>query len=308
MEAFYEKLLLVIGVLVVCMFEISYGEELVKTSLSANFDALTDLSSRYAHKKILDGKTTKVKKKDDEVFLEFTFDGSPYMFFANFVQNSPKHSYNEFIETIYYRDNIKIKDMYYEKNPVQTEEIGIYSTDLCFTSVEGIIYHYRNIPYLVSSDKPTVFFSEINFDEENLHITGEIKMPSSQNTYQIELFCTDNDEYRYQEAVANENGRFSFDLVQQGQVGKMYLKASDGLGNYANARDILTIGKTNFQISLEALEMIKASYQGNTYYGSIFSGIKLVAIRALLVLITLLFLLRIRVLVRRKIRRRKRYK
>lgn len=303
-----KKLLLVIGVVVVFMSEISYGEELVQKSLSANFDALTDISSRYARKQILDGKTTNATNKKDEVFLEFSFDSSPYMVFASFIQNSPKHIYSEFIETIYYRDNIKIKDMYYENKPVQTEKIGVYSTDLCFTSVEGITYHYINVPYLVTSDKPTVFFSEINFDEENQRITGEIKMPLSQNTYQIELFYTDNEEYHYQEAVANENGKFSFDLARQGQAGKMYLRASDGLGNYANAKDILTAGKTSFQVTPEALETIKASYQENTYYDTIFGWLKLVTVRALIALITLLFLLRMRVLVKRRIRRRKRFR
>lgn len=303
-----KKLLLVIGLLVVFTSDIGYGEEVGQKSLSQNFDALTDISSRYARKQILDGKTTKVKKKKDEVFLEFSFDSSPYMVFASFIQNSPKHIYSEFIETIYYRDNIKIKDMYYEKNPVQTEKIGVYSTDLCFTSVEGVTYHYINVPYLVSSDKPTIFFSEINFDETNQRISGEIKMPLSQNTYQIELFYTDNEEYHYQEAVADENGNFSFDLVRKGQVGKMYLRASDGLGNYANAKDILTAGKTNFQIAPEVLETIKSSYQENTYWGTIFAWIKLAAIRALIALITVLFLLRMRVLVKRRIRRRKRFR
>lgn len=303
-----KKLMFVVGLFILLYPNSCYGETLVSSSLTSDFDAATDVSSRYGRKKVLDGQTTKVKKKQQEIFLEFPFDNDPYVFFSNFVLGSPENIYSGFIETIYYRDNIKIKDMYYENKPVQTDKTGIYSTDICFTSEEGIIYHYKNVPYLVSNDKPMVFFSEVTFDEEHNRITGEIKMPLSKNTYQIELFYTDNEDYHYQEAAADENGMFTINLSRLGQVGHMYLRAGDGLGNYADACDILKTGKTTFKISAESLKAIKESNQELSPKSNYRSLFKLITTSLFIVIVSALFLLRLRVIIRRKLKSKKRFR
>lgn len=73
-------------------------------------------------------------------------------------------------------------------------------------------------------------------------------MPKLENICRIELFYTDQEDYHYQETVVDSEGNFSIDLKREGELGKMYLRASDGLGNYANACDILKTGKVEFDI------------------------------------------------------------
>ncbi|OJG92009.1 hypothetical protein RV15_GL003654 [Enterococcus silesiacus] len=290
------------GLLFLCSPIICYGEE---TMGESNFDAANDLTSRYARKEILDGKTTSLEKKKDEVYLTFPFDKRPYMSFSGFVLNGPTNVYSGFIETIFYRDKIKIKDMYYEKNPVKTDKIGIYSTDLCFISEEDVVYHYKNIPYLVSSDKPTIFFSKVHYNKENETVSGEIKMPSSKNTYQIELFYTDNDDYHYQEGVADKSGQFNIELSREGLEGKMYLRASDGLGNYADACDIIDQKSTTYSVPTEALETIKKSHK--VVKDAPKQTSRFVIILALIfgIFILILVLLRVRVIIKRHKRDKK---
>lgn len=300
-----KKSLLVLGLLFVFHPTICYGEEIGEFTPEFNFQASFDLTSRYARKQILNGETTRIKAKKDGVYLEFPFEHSPYMSFARFVLNGPVHIYSGFIETIFYRENIKIRDMYYENNPVKTDKIGLYSTDLCFTSEEGTIYHYKNVPYIVFSDKPTVFFSEINFAKENSIISGEIKMPASKNTYQIELFYTDNDEYHYQETSADREGNFVFKLNREAIEGKLYLRASDGLGNYADACDIERQGGTTYQVLPENLKVIEASYKKMKKEKSLLALVKIIFLRFLGIFVTILILLRLRVVLKRH--RRKKY-
>lgn len=286
-----KKLIWFIGLLFLCSPIICYGE--------SNFDAANDLTSRYARKEILNGKTTSLEKKKDEIYLTFPFDERPYMSFSEFILNGPTNIYSGFIETIFYRDKIKIKEMYYEKNPVKTDKIGIYSTDLCFISEEDVVYHYKNVPYLVSSDKPTIFFSKVHYNKANATISGEIKMPSSKNPYQIQLFYTDNDEYHYQEEIADKNGSFNIELSREGLEGKMYLRASDGLGNYADACDIDNQEITTYSVPSEAVKTIKKSHEivkDNTKWSNWF-----VIILALIlgIFIFILVLLRVRVIIKR---------
>ncbi|MFD2306543.1 hypothetical protein [Enterococcus termitis] len=233
---------IIIGLLSILWADVSYAE----TPSLSGFEAVNDLTSRYRSRQVLDGKTTLRKKKNNETYLEFPYEESPYMYFSSFVVNSPTTVYDGFIETIYYRDNIKIKEMYYEKNPVKTSALGIYSTDLYFTSEDGEVYHYKNVPYLVTSDTPTLFFREINYDEEAQKIVGKIDVPRLEDTYHIELYYTDNDEYHYQEAIVDKNGQFNMELSREGKVGQMYLRANDGLGNYADPCDISEQGKMTF--------------------------------------------------------------
>ncbi|EOL42864.1 hypothetical protein [Enterococcus caccae] len=300
-----KKIMLVVSGLLLFAPVICYGGDTFDSSVVSKFDASSDLTKRYARKQVLNGETTKRKKKNGEVYLEFPFDNSPYMSFSNFVLNGPTTVYSGFIETIFYRDKIKIRDMYYENNPVKTDQIGIFSTDLCFTSEEGVIYHYKNVPYLVSSDKPTVFFSKVDFNKDDAIISGEIKKPASLNSYQIELFYTDNNEYHYQETSADENGNFSIALNRDGIEGDMYLRSSDGLGNYANACDIDKQGKTNYSISTEDLKEIKASQQKIVNKEtSIINMIKIIVWRFLVIIILILVLLRLRVILKRRKRRK----
>lgn len=302
-----KKSLLVISMLIVFLPIICNGEEIGKFSAESNFEPSYDLTNRYARKQILNGETTRMKAKKNEIFLEFPFENSPYMSFAQFVLNGPIHAYREFIETIFYRDNIKIRDMYYENNPVRTDKIGIYSTDICFTSEEGMIYHYKNVPYIVLSNKPTVFFSEINFFKENSTISGKIKMPASQNTYQIELFYTDHDEYHYQEVTADRKGDFMITLNREAIEGKLYLRASDGLGNYADACDIVRPGRTTYQILPENLKVIEASYKQKKKKNYFFPLVKVILFRFLGIVVIILTLLRLRVVIKRnKYKKRKR--
>lgn len=296
-----KKIMVLFSLVFLFLPSICYGENTGEFSSESSFDASSDLTSRYARKRILNGKTTNSKRKKEEVYLEFPFDNSPYMSFAQFVLNGPTNCYSGFIETIFYRDKIKIKDMYYEKDPVKTNKIGIYSTDLCFTSEEGVIYHYKNVPYQVRSDKPTIYFSEINFNKEKKTISGEVKMPLSINTYQIELFYTDNEDYHYQEALVDKNGRFTIDLNREAVEGKMYLRASDGLGNYADACDITKEGVTNYPIPPEALKVIKESYEVKNKNKNDLSGmVMIIFIRIIGVVVIILTLLRIRVLLKRR--------
>ncbi len=300
------KKMLVVWLLMLVFPIVCYGEDIEEPATESSFNALNDLTSRYARKQVLDGTTTSVKKKKAEVYLEFPFDNSPYVAFSTFLLNGPTHHYSGFIETIYYRDKIKIKDMYYEKNPVKTDKIGIYSTDLCFTSNEGVIYHYKNVPYLVSSDQMTTFFSEVDFNKEHKKISGKIKMPASKNTYQIELFYTDNDEYHYQETTADKNGVFSLSLNREGIEGKMYLRSSDGLGNYANACDIDKTGMIGYPVPREALKAIEASYKQNTKKeASVVKIVITIVSRMLLVILFILVLLRLRVIIKRRQRRKR---
>ncbi|MGX7151073.1 hypothetical protein [Enterococcus ureasiticus] len=299
-----KKVVLVVSLLFLFLPIICYGEDLGESAVESSFDDLNELSYQYARKQILNGKTTRTEKKKEGVYLAFPFKNSPYIRFANFVLNGPTNEYGGFIETIFYRDKIKIKDMYYEKNPVKTDKIGIYSTDLCFTSEEGVIYHYKNVPYLVSSDKPTTFFSEVNFNKENKTITGEIKMPASKNTFQIELFYTDNDEYHYQESSVDKNGSFSIDLNRDGTEGEMYLRASDGLGNYADATDIVKQGSTIYPIKPDDLKAIEESYKVVKIEKNRLGVLLIIFIRILGVIVILLTLLRLRVLLKRRKKRR----
>ncbi|MEI5989526.1 hypothetical protein A5881_001014 [Enterococcus termitis] len=291
-----KKLIWFMGLLFLCSPIICYGED---ASGESNFDAANDLTSRYARKEILDGKTTSLKKKKNEIYLAFPFDKRPYMSFSGFVLNGPTNVYSGFIETIFYRDKIKIKDMYYEKNPVKTDKIGIYSTNLCFTSEEDVVYHYKNVPYLVSSDKPTIFFSKVHYNKENATVSGEIKMPSSKNTYQIELFYTDNDEYHYQEGTADKNGSFIIELNREGIEGKMYLRASDGLGNYADACDIDNQEITTYSVPSEALKTIKKDHKVVKKEAKRPNWFVIILALILGIFIFVLVLLRVRVIIKR---------
>lgn len=301
-----KKSVLVVSVLLLFMPVVCHGEDVLDTSAASSFDASNDLTKRFARKQVLNGETTKRIKKKEDIYLEFPFENSPYVSFSNFVLNGPTTDYGGFIETIFYRDKIKIKDMYYETNPVKTDKIGIYSTDLCFTSEEGVIYHYKNVPYLVSNDKQTIFFSKVDFNKEKAMISGEIKMPKSLNTYQIELFYTDNNEYHYQETEADKNGKFSISLNREGIEGKMYLRSSDGLGNYANACDIDKVGMTNYPISAEALKAIKLSQQKTTRKDANRINVILAILLSILsIVVLILVLLRLRVILKRRRRRKK---
>ncbi|WP_430603352.1 hypothetical protein IGJ02_000758 [Enterococcus sp. DIV0724b] len=299
-----KKMVLVVNLLFLFLPTSCYGEDIGESSTESSYDASNELSRHYARKQVLNGKTTSIKKEKEEVYLEFPFKNRPYVSFASFVLNGPTNEYGGFIATIFYRDKIKIKDMYYENDPVQTDKIGIYSTDLCFTSEDGVIYHYKNVPYLVSSDKPTTFFSEINFNKENKTISGEIKMPASKNTYQIELFYTDNKEYHYQETSADKNGLFSIDLNREGIQGEMYLRASDGLGNYADASDIEKLGSTRYPVKPDDLKAIEESYQVNKNENDLPKLVVVIFSRMLGIIVLLLTLLRLRVLLKRRKRRR----
>ncbi|WP_207695418.1 hypothetical protein DOK67_0001731 [Enterococcus sp. DIV0212c] len=302
-----KKIMLVISLFILFLPSICNGEEVGESSTESSFDSSTDLTSRYSRKQILNGKTTNSEKKKGEIYLVFPFANSPYQSFSQFVLNGPTTVYSGFIETIYYREKIKIRDMYYENNPVKTDKVGIYSTDLCFTSEEGVIYHYKNVPYLVSSNQPTIFFSEVNFDKKNNQVSGEIKMPASKNTYQIELFYTDNDEYHYQEVTANQKGSFIIELNRTAIEGKMYLRASDGFGNYADACDILNEGKTSYNITMDALNTINNTYKVTKSKEGFLGLLTRIFIRTLGVIIVILTLLRLRVVIKRR-RRRLKYK
>lgn len=302
-----KKMMVIVGLLLICLPTICYGEDTGESSTNeSSFDASHELSHQYARKQTLNGKTTKIKKKKEEIYLEFPFKNSPYVSFSEFVLNGPTNGYAGFIETIFYRDKIKIRDMYYENDPVKTDKIGMYSTDLCFTSEEGVIYHYKNVPYLVSSDKPTAFFSEINFDKENKKISGELKMPASKNTYQIELFYTDNNEYHYQETSVDKKGQFSIDLNREGIEGEMYLRASDGLGNYADASDILKEGSSRYHVQPNELKTIEDSYKVIKNKNTLLDLVARILARVLSAIIVLLTLLRLRVLLKRRKRRKRR--
>lgn len=294
-----KKWLVGIGLFLFFFPLICYAENIEDSATNSSFDASNDLMSRYARKQILDGETTSIKKKKKQIYLEFPFDSEPYMSFSNFVLDGETHVYSGFIETIYYRDKIKIKDMYYENNPVKTDKLGIYSTDLCFTSDDGVIYHYKNVPYLVSSNQSTMFFSEVNFDKENKTITGEIKVPASKSPCQIDLFYTDNDEYHYQGSSVNKKGRFKIELNREGIEGKMYLRASDGLGNYADACDISKQGSTRYSIPKESLKAIEDSYKTSKYKTNR-PLILDICIFILVSIIMILLVLRLRVIIKRR--------
>lgn len=299
-----KKMIVVFSLLFLFFPIFCYGEDTGESSIEASFDKSNELSCQYARKQILNGKTTQVEKKKEEVYLEFPYDNNPYVSFTNFVLNGPTNGYNGFIETIFYRDKIKVKDMYYENNPVRTDKTGIYSTDLCFTSEEGAIYHYKNVPYLVRSDEPTTFFSEINFNKEDKIISGKIQMPASKNTYQIELFYTDNNEYHYQEGLADKNGEFSIVLNREGIEGKMYLRASDGLGNYADACDITKQGSTSYPVPPEALKEIKESHKVVKHKDNFWRMGMITFLCILSIIVIILIILRLRVLFKRRKKRK----
>lgn len=300
-----KKIMLIFSLVFLILPTTCYGEDTGESSVTSNFDASNELTSQYARKQILNGKTTSIKKKKDEVYLEFPFNNLPYMSFTCFVLNGPTAVYNGFIETIFYRDKIKIKDMYYENNPVKTDKIGVYSTDLCFTSEDGVVYHYKNVPYTVRSDKPTTFFSEVDFNKENAIVAGEIKMPASKNTFQIELFYTDNDEYHYQEVTAEKNGRFTIELNREAVEGKMYLRASDGLGNYADACDITSQGRTTFPIVEKESKSMEESHKVIKKKKTFPEFAYQLLILIFGVIIIVLLLLRLRVILKRHRRKRK---
>ncbi|MCA5011397.1 MULTISPECIES: hypothetical protein [unclassified Enterococcus] len=302
-----KKLIVIISLWVLFFPSISYAEDVTDSSES-KFDSSNELSRKYMRKQVLNGKTTKIKKKKGETYLTFPFEKRPYQYFANFVLNSPANVYAGFVETIYYRDKLKVKQIYYEKNPVRTDKLGIFTTDLYIISEDDEIYHYKNVPYVVSSDQPTAFFSSIDFDKEKTKISGEIKMFASKSTYQVELFYTDHDEYHYQEVVVENNGKFTIDLHREGQPGKMYLRASDGLGNYANALDILKEGRTTYQIPQKKLQEIENSYKTPVRANKI-AAVALLMLKWLLGLFAaILILLRLRVILKRRKRRRLRKK
>jgi hypothetical protein len=303
-----KKVIVIIGLFILFFPSNYYAEDVGLPFIENSFDSSNDLSSRYAKKQVLDGKTTVIKKRKDKIYLTFPFKKQPYQYFASFVLNGPANVYTGFIETIYYRDKVKIKDIYYEKNPVKTNKIGIFTTDLCFTSEENVGYHYKNVPYMVSSDRPTAFFSEINFDEEHARITGKMKMFASKNTYQVELFYTDNEEYHYQESTVAKNGTFTIDLNRNGQLGKMYLRGSDGLGNYANAYDIQKQGKVTYQIAPETLKEIENSHKTMKSKPKFKKLVLLIIRRTLGTIAVILILLRLRVILKRRRRKKLRKK
>ncbi|GGC75111.1 hypothetical protein [Enterococcus wangshanyuanii] len=303
-----KKLIVMISLWVLFFPSISCAEDIMDSSVESSFDSSNELSRKYMRKQVLNGKTTKIKKEKGETYLTFPFKKRPHQYFANFVLNSPANVYVGFVETIYYRDKLKIKQIYYEKNPVRTDKLGIFTTDLYIISETDDVYHYKNVPYMVSSDQPTAFFSSIDFDKEKAKLSGELKMFASKSTYQVELFYTDHEEYHYQEVTVENDGRFTIDLNRNGQPGTMYLRASDGLGNYANALDILEEGQTTYPISQKKLQEIADSYQKPSR-GNKLLALALLTLKWLLgLLAAILILLRLRVILKRRRRRRLRKK
>ncbi|MTD41355.1 hypothetical protein GIX45_22610 [Erwinia sp. CPCC 100877] len=253
-----KNLLVMIGLFLFLSPQISYAETEDITQSFSNVAPVGELSSLQGRKCVLDGKTTKKRKKKGEYYLEFPFEKEPYVYFSSFVLNGSPTQYHDFIETIYYRDQIKVKSMYYEKQPVKTDQLGIYKVDLCFTDENDRIYHYKNVPYLVTSDKPTIYFSEVNFNQKDMRLSGRIKRRQSKYTCRIELFYTDNNKYHYQEVKADKAGNFLIDLSREGKLGELYLRASDGLGNYADAYDIETEGHQTIPVPKLSTESLQA--------------------------------------------------
>jgi hypothetical protein len=254
------KRLLVMGALSLFLLpQISYAQTDEATQPFSAINTTGELSSLQGRKQVLDGKTTKKRKKKGEYYLEFPFEKQPYVYFSSFVLNGPPNEYHGFIETIYYRDQIKVKSMYYEKQPVKTDRLGIYTVDLCFTDENDRIYHYKNVPYVVTSDKPTIYFSEVNFNQEQKKLSGVIKRQASKYSCQIELFYTDNNDYHYQEVKADQTGHFSIDLSREAVLGELYLRASDGFGNYADAYDVEQEGLQQIPVPKLATESTATS-------------------------------------------------
>lgn len=107
-----KKIIIVVVLLFAIMIPtLGYAETI---SFSA-FDPSVELTSHYALKQLLNGQTTRSKKNKGEIYLEYPYEKEPYMYFSKFVVDGPTNQYGGFMETIYYRDSIKIRDMYYEK-------------------------------------------------------------------------------------------------------------------------------------------------------------------------------------------------
>ena len=86
----------------------------------------------------------------------------------------------------------------------------------------------------------------------------------------------------------------------------MYLRSSDGLGNYANACDVDKTGMTTYPVPREALKAIEASYKQNTKKEISFVKIMITIIsRIVLVILFILVLLRLRVIIKRRQRRKR---
>jgi hypothetical protein len=263
-----KRLLALVGLSLFLFPQISYAETEEATQPFSTINTTGELSSLQGRKQVLDGKTTKKREKKGEYYLEFPFEKKPYVYFSSFVLNGSPDQYHGFIETIYYRDQIKVKSVYYEKQPVKTDRLGIYTVDLCFTDENDRIYHYKNVPYVVTSDTPTIYFSEVNFNQEQKKLSGAIKRSPSKYSCQIELFYTDNNDYHYQEVTADQSGHFSIDLSREAVPGELYIRASDGFGNYADAYDVDKEGLQQIPVpkyAATSTESIKVNQKKKTH-------------------------------------------
>ena len=271
-----KKIVMVVLISFVVLFSVScYGEE-TNSSLDTNkeekknvtFDPDNNLTSLYARGKILSGKTKKNKNKKNIIELSYTGDEEPFMAFSNFLLDGPSNVYSGFTETIFYRDGIKVKDIYYESDEVKTDKVGIFFTNLSFVSEEGDQYIYKHVPYMVLNDEPTLFFSDITFNKEGKTITGSINIPKKDTTYYIELFYLDNnEEYSYQEVEVKNNGKFKIKMSRDGTEENMYLRVNDGFGNYGDACSVLQKESTKY----ESLEVVDKSVVENNKISHLFS-------------------------------------
>lgn len=259
-----KKLTRVAIIVLVALFSVScYGEGIDSSSKnnkeekkSLTFDPNSNLTSRYARGKILSGKSKKSKKKKNVIELSYQGERDPFMSFSTFVLGGPTNEYSGFIETIYYREGIRIKDIYCDSDAVKTDKVGIFFTNLTFMSTDGDQYLYKHVPYMVLNDRPSLFFSDIVFNEEAKMITGSINIPEKNKTYYIELFYLDEEEeYYYQEVKVKNKGNFEIKMSREGNEENMYLRVSDGYGNYGDACSVAQ--KESFKY--ESLETIDKS-------------------------------------------------
>lgn len=266
-----KKLIMAVIISLVVLFSVScYGEEINSSSnnkeekKTISFDPNNNLTSQYARKKILSGKSKKSKKKKNVIELSYQGEKEPFMVFSSFVLGGPNNVYSGFIETIYYRDGIKIKDIYYDSEAVKTDKVGIFFTNLSFVSVDGDQYLYKHVPYMVLNNKPTLFFNDISFNKDEETITGSINIPQKNKKYYIELFYLDNEEYYYQEVSIKNKGNFKIKMSREGLEENMYLRVNDGYGNYGDACSISQ--KESFKY--ESLETVDKSIKNNNSIGS----------------------------------------
>ena len=264
-----KKLVMMLVIFMMTLFSIScYAEEIDHSLKASNeekknlpFDSETNLTSRYARAKILSGKSKKRKKENNVIELSYQDSKEPFMSFSNFVLNGPSNIYSGFIETIYYRDGIKIKDIYYDSDAVKTNKVGIFFTNLSIVSEEGQNYLYKHVPYTVLNDKPTLFFRDIVFNKEKKILTGNINIHNKDSKYYIELFYLDNDNYHYQEIKVKNKGDFKIQMNREEAAENMYLRVNDGYGNYGDACSISQ--KESFKYKgLEPLESKGLSIEG----------------------------------------------